>query len=138
MHGPERARLEKLAEDLGVAEECDFLGWQANPFAFMSKANLFVLSSRWEGSPNVVVEAMACGCPVVATDCGSGPAEILKVSRESLVPVGNPDELAEAILAGLDCSNDGRGAATNLEAYSVTSSAREYLRILRQQTGFQG
>ena len=78
-------------------------GFVDNPFAFMARASVFVLSSAWEGCPNVLIEALACGCPIVSTDCPSGPTEILqKGTFGPLVPVGDDKALAEAILEVLD------------------------------------
>ncbi len=69
--------LKKLAQASGYSRDIHFLGFQKNPFKFIAKANVFVLSSLWEGFPNALVEAMACGTAVIATDCESGPREIL-------------------------------------------------------------
>ena len=90
------------AQRLGVSEHVDFPGFVSNPYAFMSKASLFVLSSRHEGLPTVLIEAMACGCPVVSTNCPFGPDEILEDGRwGELVPVGDAKALAEAMLRAL-------------------------------------
>ncbi len=97
------ARLKDLAERLGLTSEVAFLGFQPNPLPYMAKADLLVLSSRWEGLPNVLIEALACGTPVVSTDCPSGPDEILAGGRYGkLVPVGDVDALAEAMAQTLD------------------------------------
>ena len=85
-----RAELEALATELGIADDLALPGYAANPFAWMARAGVFVLSSNHEGFGNVLPEAMACGCPVVSTDCPSGPAEILENGRWGrLVPVGD-------------------------------------------------
>jgi glycosyltransferase involved in cell wall biosynthesis len=98
--GSEEAELRVLASALGVSDSVDFPGYVHNPFAFYRRASVFVLSSVWEGLPTVLIEAMACGCPVVSTDCPSGPREILDGGRfGSLVPVGAADAMADAILA---------------------------------------
>lgn len=104
--GKLESRLKREVTRLGIAERVRFLGFQANPFAFMAAADVFVLSSAWEGFGNVIVEAMASGAPVVATDCPFGPAEILENGRYGkLVPTRDPQRLAEEIGALLqDCA----------------------------------
>jgi len=96
--GEDRAELEKLAESLGVSEAVHFIGHRSNPFGYMKGASFFVLSSIWEGFGLVVLEAMALGLPCIATDCPSGPGEILDGGRCGvLVKVGDEAGLAEAI-----------------------------------------
>jgi glycosyltransferase involved in cell wall biosynthesis len=95
--------LRRLASELGVAQDVDWPGHVDNPYAWFGRAAVYVLSSAWEGFPNVVLEALACGCPVVSTDCPSGPAEILAGGKYGkLVPVGAPGDLAKAILETLE------------------------------------
>lgn len=97
------AQLLGLAAELGVADDLRLEGFVANPFAYMARAAVFVLSSRYEGFPNVLIEALACGCPVVSTDCPAGPAEILDHGRFGpLVPIGDDLAMAEAMGAVLD------------------------------------
>lgn len=82
-------------------------GFVSNPFAYLARCATFVLSSRWEGLPGVLIEALACGAPVVSTDCPSGPREILEGGRwGALVPVGDADALADAVAATLDMPRD--------------------------------
>ena len=82
--------LVALAEGLGVASDICLLGFMSNPYAYMARSKVFALSSAWEGFGNVLVEALACGCPVVSTDCPFGPAEILEGGRYGrLVQVGD-------------------------------------------------
>lgn len=97
--GELRDELETLAAELGLsADAVTFPGFVDNPFAYLRRAALFVLSSRWEGLPGVLIEALACGAAVVATDCPSGPAEILEDGRWGrLVPVGDVERLAAAM-----------------------------------------
>ncbi|MTW21308.1 glycosyltransferase [Allochromatium palmeri] len=96
--GRQRERLQRLAGELGVGESVELHGFDPNPYRFLARAGLFVLSSLWEGSPNVLTESLALGVPVVATDCRSGPREILQGGRYgSLVPVGDVDALAMAM-----------------------------------------
>jgi glycosyltransferase involved in cell wall biosynthesis len=101
--GPLRGDLEALADGLGVSQDVSLPGFCANPYAVMAGARALVLSSAWEGLPTVLVEALACGTSVIATDCPSGPAEILDGGRlGTLVPVGDVAALAEAMLASMD------------------------------------
>jgi glycosyltransferase involved in cell wall biosynthesis len=101
--GEGRDGLDALAVDLGVRDDVDFPGYVDNPYAFYRNAAVFVLSSAWEGLPNVLIEAMACGCPLVSTDCPSGPSEILDGGRLGrLVPVGDDAALADAITETLE------------------------------------
>jgi glycosyltransferase involved in cell wall biosynthesis len=100
--GEERARLCALAQQLGVNQEVLLVGFDPNPYRYMRRASVFVLSSQWEGLPNALIEAMACGAPVVSTDCPSGPREILEDGKWGrLVPVGDSVALAHAILETL-------------------------------------
>ena len=100
--GEQRAVLERRAHELGVAEDVALPGFVRNPFAFMARAGVYVLSSEFEGLPGTLIQAMACGCPVVATDCRSGPREILQDGRfGALVRVGDVNAMAEAIASVL-------------------------------------
>lgn len=124
-----RPRLERLAEQLGVAADVSLPGFAENPFAYMAKAALFVLSSNWEGSPNALTEALAVGTPVVSTDCPSGPREILQGGRfGTLVPVGDTDALGRAILASLTAPADTELLHAATEEYTVEHSTTAYLR----------
>lgn len=97
--GEKRFKLEKLAKDLGISRNLMFLGFQSNPFKYISRATVFVLSSLWEGFGNVIIEAMACGVPVVSTRCPSGPDEIITDGVNGLlVRTGDVNALAKAIL----------------------------------------
>lgn len=97
--GPLEAKLKSLAAELGVAADVWWAGYQPNPFALMRQCDLYVHSSEYEGFGNVLVEAMACGLPVIATNCPGGAADILedKLSKY-LVPVKDPQALAERIV----------------------------------------
>lgn len=97
-----RADLEALSRRLGVDDRVDFAGFVANPYPFYRAADVFVLSSRWEGLPTVLLEALFLGTPIVATDCPSGPAEILEGGRWGrLVAPSDPESLARAVEATL-------------------------------------
>ena len=97
--GADRASLEQLARDLGIAAHVRFAGFRANPFPFMRAARMLVLSSRYEGFGMVLLEAMALGTPVVSTDCPTGPRDLLDGGESGLlVPPGDIDAMADAIL----------------------------------------
>lgn len=96
--GANRDKLEKLVDQLGVKEDVLLPGFVANPYPYLKRARVFVLSSLYEGLPTVLIEAMALGLPCVATDCKSGPSEILAGGRYgTLTPVGDVDAIADAI-----------------------------------------
>lgn len=96
--GPERATLERLARTLGIASRVTFAGQVKDLMTHIHEAQLFVLSSRFEGFPNVLLEAMACGMPVVSFDCDSGPRDIIRHGVDGLlVPAQNTDALASAL-----------------------------------------
>ena len=100
--GEKRGELEALIGSLYLERDVELPGFVHNPYAYMAKASLFVLSSRWEGLPTVLVEALHCGAPVISTDCPSGPREILEEGRYGLlVPVGDVDSMARAMRAVL-------------------------------------
>jgi glycosyltransferase involved in cell wall biosynthesis len=129
--GPERARLAAQAEQSGLGYDIDMPGFCANPFALMARAGAFVLSSRWEGFPNALVEAMACGAPVIATDCPSGPREILQGGHIApLVPVDDVDALARTLIATLAARPDTSASRSRAQGFSVASAARQYLAAL--------
>ena len=101
--GELRPELESLAQQLGIDADVALPGFRDNPYAYMRRAAVFVLSSRFEGLPNALIQAMACGTPVVSTDCPSGPAEILQDGQWGrLVPVGDVELMAMAISVTLD------------------------------------
>ena len=100
--GEDRDALESLIDSLGLKGWVDLPGFVLNPFAIMKKVSVFVLSSKWEGLPSALIQALACGCPVVSTDCPSGPSEILDRGKYGyLVPVGEAKAMAKAIESAL-------------------------------------
>ena len=132
--GRQRSRLEMLAAKLGILEDFSLPGFVANPYAYMSRSNVFVLSSRWEGSPNVITEALALGTPVVSTDCRSGPREILQNGRYGrLVPVGDIDGLAQGILETLDHPLKSDDLREAVKAYTLEASTKAYLEVFGLQ-----
>lgn len=128
--GSERPRLERLAATLGIDADLQLPGFVGNPYRYMNRAAVFVLTSRWEGFGNVLVEAMACGTPVVSTDC-YGPREILEDGRHGLlVPVGDAESLAGAIEAQIDRPLTA-GAASRAATFAVETAIDRYREILR-------
>lgn len=128
--GNGRAKLMSLARELGVAEDLELPGFVANPYAYMARASAFVLSSAWEGFGNVLVEAMACGCPVASTDCPSGPAEILDHGAYGpLVPVGDDAALAAAITTLLDRPPDAGRLQARAAEFTAERAAERYLEV---------
>jgi glycosyltransferase involved in cell wall biosynthesis len=110
--GPPRARQALLdrAARLGVSEDFRLPGYEPNPMRYFSRAGLFVLSSRWEGASNVLLEALASGCPVVATDCPTGVREQLDNGRIGpIVPINDPEALASAMGRRLEESRGSEG-----------------------------
>ena len=129
--GKKRTKLEVLARKLGVAADVDLPGFVLNPFPYMMRASVFVLSSAWEGLPGVLIEAMACGCPVVSTDCPSGPAEILGGGAYGpLVPVADDAALAKAILLVLETPPDPERLRAQAALFSVDRATDQYLQVL--------
>lgn len=129
--GGQRAKLEKLISDLGIGEAVSLPGFVQNPYAYMAHASVFVLSSVFEGFGNVLVEALACGCPVVSTDCPGGPGEILGRGRYGrLVPVGDHAALAGAIRDSIAERTDREALVRRAEDFSVDRAANRYLETL--------
>jgi glycosyltransferase involved in cell wall biosynthesis len=128
--GPDRPALEALANQLGLGDDVALPGFVENPYAYMSRASLYVLSSRWEGLPTVLIEALYCGPPIVATDCPSGPREILAGGRHgSLVPVGDVTALTQAIEAGL-AGKTPHPTEESWHPYSLEAVVDQYVGLL--------
>jgi len=134
--GREKPGLMRLARKLGVDETVYFADEVLNPADYIAHSRLFVHSSRVEGLANVIVEALACGTPVVSTDCRSGPNEILQNGRYGrLVPVGDAEAMAAAILESLDQPVDRDWLHEAVAGYRIENSVQEYLRIFRLLLG---
>lgn len=129
--GPERERLEGLAHRLGIAPRVDFAGHQANPYAYMARADCFALSSINEGLGNVLVEAMACGTPVASTDYPVGARDILDGGRlGGLSPVGDHEALARSIAAILDAPPDPAILRAAALEYDLPASIDRHISVL--------
>jgi len=129
--GEQREELESLVQCLSLSGDVEMPGFVSNPFSYMANSDLFVLSSKFEGLGNVLIEAMATGCPVVSTDCPNGPSEILEGGRWGrLVPVGDEKELAAAILESLGESHSPDALQSRAQAFSTSSVSEQYLDVL--------
>lgn len=129
--GSEQAALEALVRELKISDSVAFVGFVDNPLTYMSRADLCVLSSAWEGFGNVLVEAMGTGTPVVSTDCPSGPREILAGGTYGkLVPVGDVAGLAGAMLATLEHPLSSEILKRRAADFSVEAVVDEYEQIL--------
>ncbi len=128
--GPDRPQLEALAQELKVEEDVSLAGYVENPYCYMARAKVFVLSSAWEGLPTVLIEAMGVGTPVVSTDCPSGAREILGEGKYGqLSPVGDTKALAESILSVLS-GQTKTVDPTWLHQFTSETATRLYLEML--------
>ena len=129
--GPLRCELELQIADRGLEGKVLMPGFRINPVPFYRSADLFVLSSDYEGFGNVIVEALACGLPVVSTDCPGGPAEILDFGRfGALVSCGDPKALADAMFEMLNQSHDRMALMDRAADFLPHLAADKYLRLL--------
>lgn len=127
--GPDRSDLEALVSDLGLDGVVRLHGWVDNPYVYLARADVFALSSRYEGMPNVLVSALALGTSIVATDCSSGPRELLDDGALGrLVPVEDAVEFADALLEAL-ASPPSRVPEAAWEPYTLRRSADRYLEL---------
>jgi glycosyltransferase involved in cell wall biosynthesis len=130
--GELRMELEKMVTAMGLENSVDLAGLVENSYAFMHRCDVFVLSSKWEGFPNVIVEAMYCGAKIVSTDCPSGPAEILEKGKwGKLVKVGDPAELADAMLKTLSLPKLPVEKRANF--FSIKRAADKYLNLIQSK-----
>ncbi len=135
--GEERLRLHALIRELGLDDHVVLPGFQTNPYAYMWRARLYVMSSAFEGFPNALVEAMACGLPIVSTDCPGGPREILGMdgsgtgSYGTLVPMDDPGALAQGILLELGREHDCLIIQRRAREFSSQRAAARYIDLMR-------
>ena len=130
--GPLRGQLEKLIVEAGLNDKVQLLGFQANPYKYYARSRLFVLSSYLEGLPNVLVEAMACGCSVVSTDCPTGPREVLQDDRVGrLVPMRSPESMANAVIEMLATTPDTKVLQDIVRPFSEDRVVAAHQQMLR-------
>jgi glycosyltransferase involved in cell wall biosynthesis len=128
--GEDRPMLEALTRQLGLQQDVDLPGFVSNPYPYMAHASLFVLSSRWEGLPTVLVEAMSLRTPVISTDCPSGPREILKSGQYGqLLPMDDPDAMALAIQNSL-ANGSTRPLEESWKPFELDFVTDQYLSML--------
>ncbi len=132
--GPERSKLEELCRNLGIDSKSIFFpGFIANPFPYMKDCDLYVMSSLWEGLPNVLIQALACNCKIISTDCDAGPREILEDGKWGrLIKVNDLNELANAMIEELrsknkNLSNSSKG---RLNRFNIDKVTNQYLDAL--------
>ena len=129
--GEERAALETLAHRLNIADDIDFPGFVSNPYAYMSKAKALILTSAWEGFGNVLVEAMAAGTSVIATNCKSGPAEILAHGKYgTLVQVADVEDMAAAITKVIHQGDESLKLKKRATDFSLEIALEKYQKTL--------
>ncbi|MDQ3292791.1 MAG: glycosyltransferase [Bacteroidota bacterium] len=125
--GPLRQELEDLIQKLGLMDCVLLPGFVSNPSYYVKKASTFVISSKYEGFGNVIVEALGVGTPVVSTDCPSGPSEILENGKYGkLVPTENPEALANGILETLNNNHNPEVLINRAKYFSISRIADEY------------
>ena len=114
---------------------CGLQDTKSNPLKFLANAGLFVLSSNWEGMSNVLLEAMACGCPIVATDCPTGVREQLDNGRIGpIVPINDPEALANAMARRLDEPRGSEGLAEYVARFDHDRMLVTYEHLLDGET----
>ena len=129
--GEDKDALTALAASLGLEDHVQMPGFIGNPFAYMAKSSVLALSSLWEGLPGVVIQALACGCPVVSTDCAGGVHEILEGAKYGcLVPVRDERAMADAILETLDNPSDRQALRARADDFHVDKITERYVDLM--------
>ncbi len=123
--------IKQLVKNFNLEKKVSFPGFMKNPFSYISNADCFVLSSKWEGLPGVLIQALACGTPVVSTDCKSGPSEILKNGEfGALVPVGDFNALAEKIIETINKQREREKLIKRAEDFSKDNCLDKYINLI--------
>ena len=131
--GTEKKRLMQLTESLRIENRVDFVGFKDNPYAWMARSQLLVLSSIYEGLPTVLMEALVCGTSIVSTNCPSGPEEILENGKYgTLVPVCDQESLTQAILKTFNNPFDKDVLMEKAKQYSIENSVKTHLKVLEK------
>jgi len=131
--GKRRAALERLARRAGLGDDFSLPGFTKNPFSSMARASVFALSSAYEGLPGVLIQALACGCPAVSTDCPDGPSEILEGGVYGpLVPVGDARAMAAAIGEVLEKPPDRESLRSRGRSFSLAAAAERWAEVIER------
>jgi glycosyltransferase involved in cell wall biosynthesis len=130
--GPERGALERLAQELGIRERVQMPGYVVNPYPALERADVVVSCSRWEGLPGVLVEALALGRPIVATDLPGTRAVLGVPSPHPIVPVGDVGAMTDALRKQLRAPPPPELGRARAAAFTVAAGARTLLRVLEQ------
>jgi len=126
-------KVSKLVADGNLEDDIEFPGFVNNPFKYLSKASLFVLSSKFEGLPGALIQAMACSCPVISTDCHSGPREILEDGKYGpLVKVGDVQGLANAMISTIKNPIKGKKLKERSSFFSIENATEKYLDLIKK------
>jgi glycosyltransferase involved in cell wall biosynthesis len=135
--GPDHTALQQQVDAAGLTADVALPGFDANPYAYMKQAAAFVLSSRWEGLPGVLIEALYCGTPLIATDCPSGPKEILANGAYGrLIPMREVTAMTAALQAALG-GEIARPPADSWRPFELNTVVDKYLRLLVNPTRTQ-
>jgi len=125
--GSEESDLKKYSRSLNIMDDVNFLGFVENPYSYMQRADTFVLSSRWEGFGNVIVEALACGIQIVSTNCNSGPSEILDNGKYGfLAEVDEVEKFSDLMITSLDSKIEKKLLINRAKTFSIDKIGRKY------------
>lgn len=130
--GPLHDELTSLTKELSISEHVFFKGFVKNPLAYMKQADMFLMTSGWEGFGNVLVEALYCGLPIVATDCPSGPAEIIANGRYgNLTKIGDEHKISQAILDTLEHPMPREKQRQRAMEFTAEAISKQYLQRIK-------
>ncbi|MCF6436781.1 glycosyltransferase [Pseudoalteromonas sp. MMG022] len=133
-NGELEAQLQRQIETLGIKDKVDLAGFTDNPYKYIRQADVFVMSSLWEGLPNAMIESLAIGKPVVSCDCVAGPREILKDGQlGTLVPMKDPQAFADGIITELKQRRDTEKLQARGWEFSVNNAASKYIELFKSK-----
>jgi glycosyltransferase involved in cell wall biosynthesis len=128
--GPLKAALKKKIRALQLEDDVDLAGFTSNPYPYMVRADVFALTSSFEGLPTVLIEALALGCPIVSTSSYGGVQEVLPYGQHgSLVPVGDHKAVADAILRVMENGADIKVSAEWLAQFTIDTALKNYIEL---------